>query len=78
MTEKLACARRGYAEGSTALRTTWIAAIEEKGLTAVFQDNVRRVSIQELREGPFKGILKGGAIAGVIEGVEVRKDDGKA
>ncbi|MFO7619384.1 MAG: exodeoxyribonuclease VII large subunit [Thermoplasmata archaeon] len=69
--ERVADARRKQALLDSGLRTTWVAAMSENGLAALFQDGIRVRDAAQFRKGDFKGLMRDGKITGEVKDIEV-------
>ncbi len=68
---RIADARKNLALLDSGLRTTWVAAMSEKGLAALFQDGKRVRDAAHFRKGDFKGLMRDGKIIGEVKDIEV-------
>ncbi len=68
---RVALIRESIATLNTALRTTWIAGIEESGLAALYQDGKRIREAATFSKGGFEGQLRDGKIKGEVKEIEV-------
>jgi exodeoxyribonuclease VII large subunit len=67
----LARAREALAAADTGLRTTWVAAIHENGLAALYQDGARVKDAGKFNKGKFEAMLRDGKITGEVKKIEV-------
>jgi hypothetical protein len=68
---KLSRAKEQLASLDSGLRTTWVAAMAENGLAALYQDGRRVRDASEFRKGEFRGLMRGGKITGEVKDIEV-------
>jgi len=67
----LARTRENLAIAETKLRTTWIAAIHENGLAALYQNGARVKDAAAFKKGKFEAMLRDGKITGEVKKIEV-------
>jgi exodeoxyribonuclease VII large subunit len=67
----IAGARKNLAFLDSGLRTTWVAAMSENGLAALFQDGKRIRDAAAFRKGDFKGLMRDGKITGEVKDIEI-------
>jgi len=64
-------ARKLLDDGGLALRTTWVAAIKEKGMAAMYQGGDRIPEASRMRKGRFEAVMKDGRVTGEVKEIEV-------
>lgn len=67
----LADSRKQLAERNAVLRTTWVAAMAEKGLAAMYQDGARVRTASRFRKGKFEAVLSDGKVSGEVKDIEI-------
>jgi exodeoxyribonuclease VII large subunit len=67
----IARAKETIATADTELRTTWVAAIHENGLAALYQNGARVKDAATFKKGKFEAMLKDGKITGEVKKIEV-------
>ncbi|MDO9537266.1 MAG: exodeoxyribonuclease VII large subunit [Thermoplasmata archaeon] len=67
----IARARKSLDARETDLRTTWVAALKEKGLAALYQDGNRVTDASKFKKGQFTGLMRDGKITGEVKDIEV-------
>lgn len=68
---RLSGARAALSGCDSALRTTWVAAMAENGLAALYQDGARVRSAAGFRKGSFEALMRDGRISGEVSMIEV-------
>ncbi len=67
----MAKARKRLDAGDMALRATWISALREKGMAAIYQSGARITEVSRLKRGGFEAVMKDGKVKGEVRDIEV-------
>ena len=71
LSRKISGARTALASGDAALRTTWVAAMAENGLAAMYQDGKRVHDAAAFKKGKFQAMMRDGKITGEVKDIEI-------
>jgi hypothetical protein len=74
MSGRLSGARAALSEGDRGLRTTWVAAMADNGLAALYQGGTRIRRAADFGRGAFCALMSDGTMTGEVKEIEVRGD----